>query len=116
MLVLLCLMTSFFNLGVAWFAHVSLGSWSRLDARELGRLEPLVIPPTFVCFFAQLALLWTRPPGMPPFILVASTLLQIAIWALTLKWWSRYTRAMRSHWLRVVLVSAHAALMLWFVL
>ena len=84
--------------------------------------------PVVLMFFCSIALLWMRPAGVSRLLLWIGVLLQLAVHVLTAFFWAPiqaamatsdgmsvvlYQQLMSTHWLRVGMFLAYAALMIW---
>lgn len=88
-----------------------------------------IIAPAALLFVVSTLLLWWRPAGVPGWALWTGFGLQVALLAGTAAWWgplmarlstpggglvrALFPLLLRTHWLRVAIVTAYGALALW---
>ena len=91
----------------------------------------VILAPAVLVFFGSLLMLWWRVPGVPRWAAWAGFALQVALVLGTALWWGplmarleqpngelaaeRFHLLMRTHWLRVAIVTAYGTLTLWMV-
>ncbi len=88
-----------------------------------------VLAPAALVFIGAILMIWWRAPGIPDWAIWLGLALQIALIAGTAAWWGplmarlsgpagellqvRYRLLMRTHWIRVAIVTAYGILLLW---
>jgi hypothetical protein len=91
----------------------------------------VILGPAVLVFVGALLMLWWRVPGVPTWAVWAGLALQLSLVLGTALWWGplmarlelpngelaveRFHLLMRTHWLRVAIVTAYGALTLWMV-
>ena len=91
----------------------------------------VILAPAVLVFVGALLMFWWRAPGVPPWAVWAGLGLQLALVLGTVLWWgplmarledsggglatARFELLMRTHWLRVAIVTAYGALTVWMV-
>jgi hypothetical protein len=131
---------AFFIAGFVWAHQVEIfRSWRLLDAKSFRavheahwRTLPIWAVAIGLSLAGSIALIWYHPAGTPRWAISASVLCQVLTQVLTLFVWGRWQadlrsdlsgpdspvldRMIRTHWLRAVLVSTYAViLVVWMV-
>lgn len=137
-LLLLTCVLSFYGAGQVWLVQLSsYALWPYVGDKEFHAYHAawwrsiwgVVLAPAAVLLVAAALMLRLRAPGVPEWACWCGAALQAALLVGTAAWWGplmarleasgggllpqRYRLLMRTHWLRVGLVSAYAALALW---
>jgi hypothetical protein len=91
-------------------------------------VQPVIFPSAGIALLGSFAQLWVQPAHVPRWIIPLNCLLQALVYILTGAWWGRwqaqlesvrledgslnpaYQRLLRTHWLRVLLLSISAKL------
>ncbi len=128
--------SAFYNMGAVMLAQMSWSLWSRVRREEFPAyhrawfrgMMPAIWPMAAVAGAGALLQLRWRPRGVPAKQAALGALVQIANFGLTGAWWARwqakldqvwladgrlnplYIRLLRTHWIRVGLIVAFAAL------
>ena len=141
-LVLVTLATCSYNVGTIWMTHLSWRLWRHVGPAEFPAyhrawwfgwrgIQPIIFPVAAVAALGTLAQLRWRPPRVPRPALWLAVSLQVLTYASTAAWWGRwqgqlttvrcddgslnpfYEHILRTHWLRVALITASGALQVW---
>jgi len=113
------------------WAFVGRGEWRAYHEAWWHSIWFVVIAPALILFLLSILMLAWRPAGVPAWTVWAGFALQVALIAGTVLWWAplmanllaedgslpakRYRLLLSTHWLRVAVVSAYAALSLYMV-
>ena len=127
---------AFTIVGFVWAHQVEIfRSWRLIDARSFRAVHaahwqtlPIWVVPIGLGLAGSIALIWYHPAGSPAWAIWASVLCQVITQVLTLFFWGRWQaqlrgdsngpaspvldRLIRTHWLRAVLTSAYAAILI----
>jgi hypothetical protein len=137
-LLLITCALSLYSAGQVWLVQLSsYPLWTYVGAKEFHAYHHawwrsiwgVVLAPAALVSLASLAMLWLRAPAVPVSAAWVGLALQVALILGTAIWWGplmarleapdggllmdRYRLLMTTHWLRVAIVSAYAALSLW---
>ncbi len=127
---------SWYATGQIWIVQMSCYPlWPKVGQREFAgyhlawwhSIWGVIFLPAGLLLAGAIGLLWLRPPGVNSGLLWAGLGLQIALYVSTAAWWGplmarlakpeigllpdRYQLLIKSHWLRVAIVTAHAVVM-----
>jgi hypothetical protein len=131
---------AFLIAGFVWAHQVEIfRSWRLIDAKSFRAVHdahwqtlPIWVVAIGLSLAGSIALIWCHPAGTPKWAIWASVLCQVLTQVLTLFFWGRWQanlrsdlsgpdspvldRLIRTHWLRAVLVSAYAVILIvWMV-
>jgi hypothetical protein len=137
-LLLITCALSLYSAGQVWLVQLSsYPLWTYVGAKEFHAYHHawwrsiwgVVLAPAALVSLASVLMLWLRAPAVPLSAAWAGLALQVALILGTAIWWGplmarleapdggllmdRYRLLMTTHWLRVAIVSAYAALSLW---
>jgi hypothetical protein len=122
--------------GFVWAHQVEVfRSWRLIDAKSFRavhdahwRALAVWVVPIGLGLAGSIALIWYHPAGTPAWAIRAAVLCQVVTQVLTLLFWGRWqaqlrvesngpdspvlARLVRTHWMRAVLVSAYAAILI----
>lgn len=128
---------SFYNVGVIWlmqmhvyplFGLVGEDEWTGYHTMHWHRIWGVVFVPAGLTLLGAVLLVFFRPEGAPGWSLWLGLGVQVALYALTAVVWAPmqvrlgkdgafhpevHEELLRTHWLRVALITLHAALVMW---
>ena len=129
---------SLYGVGNIWPVQLSsYRLWTYVGPRELHAYHlawwhsiwGVILAPAVLVFAGSLLMLWWRAPGVPPWAPWVGFALEVALVLGTALWWGplmarledaggglameRFHLLISTHWIRVAIVTAHGALMLW---
>jgi hypothetical protein len=131
---------SLYSVGNVWPVQLSsYRLWQYVGPREFHAYHlawwhsiwGVILGPAVLVFVGALLMFWWRAPGVPPWAVWAGFTLQLSLVVGTALWWGplmarlespsgdlatdQFDLLMRTHWLRVAIVTAYGALALWMV-
>jgi hypothetical protein len=129
-------MLSVWNAGIVWFTQLAVYPlWPLVDAQHFHDFHLTwwhdmwpSFAPVVLMFLCSVALLWVRPQGIPKWLLWMGLALQATVHTVTALFWApiqaamatpqgmsmlKYQQLMNTHWWRVGLFVAYAALTVW---
>lgn len=129
-------MLSVWNAGIVWFTQLAVYPlWPLVDAQHFHDFHLTwwhdmwpAFAPVVLMFLCSVALLWVRPKGISMRLLWMGIALQATVHVLTVFFWApiqaamatpegmsmlKYQQLMNTHWWRVGLFLAYAALTVW---
>jgi len=129
---------SLYGMGQVWLVQLSsYRLWSYVGDREFRAYHlawwhsiwGVILAPAAMLVFGSVLMLWWRAPGVPAWATWLGLSLQAALFLGTATWWGplmarveapngglvpeRYQLLMRTHWLRVGIISTYSVLALW---
>jgi hypothetical protein len=134
-------MLSVYSVGQVWLVQLSsYRLWPFVGANEFRAYHAawwrsiwgVVLAPAALVTIGAALMIWLPSPGVPPWAIRLGVALQASLVVGTAAWWgplmarleapdgglllARYRLLMTTHWLRVALVTAYAALALWMLI
>lgn len=136
---LIALVVGFYNVGIIWlmqvhvyplFGLVGEDEWVSYHTAHWHRIWGVVFVPAGLTLLGAVLLVFFRPAGVPGWSLWLGLGVQVLLYALTAVLWAPmqvrlgkrggsrnavYRRLLRTHWIRVALITLYALLLLWMV-
>ncbi len=113
------------------WTHVGPGEFHAYHRAWWRSIWGVILAPAGFVFIGAILMLWWRAPGVPSWAPWVGLALQVGLVAGTAIWWGplmarledpagglaidRFNLLMKTHWLRVAIVSAYGGLTLWMV-